>query len=299
MAMITDGIHNNKRRRITRTSEWRSFSRIFLQRKLVLVGLIILILLFATAIFADKIAPYDPYEPAVGPPLTHPCKKHLLGTDLLGRDVFSRLIYGSRVTLLVGFATVTIASIVGIGIGLIAGYFGGIIYTVIMRMIDALMSFPMILIAILISALLGSGVKNVIIALSIALLIPYTRVTCGLTLSIKENDYILAQKAMGSSHFRILFFHILPNAFPPLIVLITLQLGVVILTEAGLSFLGLGIKPPMPAWGAMVSEGYKYLRTQPMLSLAPGLAVMLVAFSFNVVGDGLRDALDPRLRGLL
>lgn len=279
--------------------EWRKICSILFRRKLVVVGVIILVLLATIAIFAEEIAPYDPCEPGVGQSLSPPSLKHLLGTDLLGRDVFSRLVYGSRIAFLVGFATVGLASAVGITIGLIAGYFGGIIYSVIMRVIDALMCFPMILLALLIAALLGSGVHNVILALGIALIAPYTRVTCALTLSIKENDFILAQRAIGSSHWRILLLHILPNAFPPLIVLITLQLGAAILAEAGLSFLGVGIEPPTPAWGAMVSEGYRYLRTHPVLALAPGLAIMMVVFAFNIVGDGLRDALDPRLRGLI
>lgn len=282
-----------------KVSEWRRFLRVLFGRKIVLVGLIILILLAVTAIFADEIAPHDPFMPSVGPSLAPPSREHILGTDLLGRDVFSRIVYGSRIALMVGFATVALASAIGIIVGLVAGYFGGVIYSVIMRIIDALMCFPMILLALLVAAFLGSGVHNVILALGVALTVPYARVMCAMTLSIKESDYILAQRAMGSSNLRILLLHILPNAFPPLIVLITLQLGAAILAEAGLSFLGVGIKPPTPAWGAMVSEGYRYLRTHPLLSIAPGLAIMLVVFAFNVVGDGLRDALDPRLRGLL
>jgi ABC-type dipeptide/oligopeptide/nickel transport system permease subunit len=164
---------------------------------------------------------------------------------------------------------------------------------------DAMMCFPMILLALVIAAVLGSGIQNVIIALSVATIPGYARITCGLTLSIKENDYILAERAIGPSTLRIMFRHILPNAFPPLIVLMTMQLGSLILAEAGLSFLGIGIKPPGAAWGAMVNEGYKYLRYNPILSIAPGAAIMVVVFAFNMVGDGLRDALDPRLRGLL
>jgi peptide/nickel transport system permease protein len=170
---------------------------------------------------------------------------------------------------------------------------------VIMRAMDALMGFPMLLLALLISAVLGSGIQNVIIALAVATLPGYARVMQGLTLSIRENDYIMAERAMGADNKRIMMSHILPNTLPPMIVLVTLQLGSIILAEAGLSFLGIGIRPPGAAWGSMVYDGYRFLLSNPILSFAPGLAIMLVVFAFNMVGDGLRDALDPRLRGIL
>jgi ABC-type dipeptide/oligopeptide/nickel transport system permease subunit len=282
-----------------RISEWRRFYRVFFSRKIVMFGLIVLFVLMFTAIFAAWLAPYDPYKPDMANPLLQPSVTHLLGTDLLGRDTLSRLIYGSRTALMVGFISVGVASIVGIILGIIAGYFGSIINIIIMRAIDTLMPFPVIVLALVVAALLGGGIQNIIIALSVATIPPYTRVTHGLALSIKENDYILAQRSMGSSNIRIMARHILPNAFPPLIVLMTMMLGSLILAEAGLSFLGIGIEPPGAAWGAMVSDGYKYLQKNPILSFAPGLAIMLVVFAFNMVGDGLRDALDPKLRGLL
>jgi ABC-type dipeptide/oligopeptide/nickel transport system permease subunit len=170
---------------------------------------------------------------------------------------------------------------------------------IIMRAMDALMGFPFLLLALLLSAVLGGGIQNVIIALSIALVPGYARVMHGLTLSIKENDYILAERAMGASSRRTMFGHVLPNALAPMIVLATAQLGILILAEAGLSYLGIGIKPPGAAWGSMVADGYQYLLSNPVLSFAPGLAIMVVVFAFFMVGDGLRDALDPRLRGLL
>jgi peptide/nickel transport system permease protein len=285
-----------------RVSEWRRFRRVFFERKLVTFGLVVLVLMLIAAIFAPLLAPYDPYEPGVGKSLMQPGKEHLLGTDLIGRDTLSRLIYGARTALMVGFISVTIAGIIGIPLGIIAGYFGGIINMVIMRAMDALMCFPMLLLALFLAAVLKdvfSGIWVVIIALSVAVIPGYARVTHGVTLSIKENDYIMAQRAMGSSNIRVMFGHILPNAFPPLIVLMTMQLGALILAEAGLSFLGIGIDPPGAAWGAMVFDGYKYLASHPVLWLAPGVAIALVVFAFNMVGDGLRDALDPRLRGLL
>jgi peptide/nickel transport system permease protein len=282
-----------------RVSAWRRFRRVFLQRKLVIFGLVVLSLLVFTAIFAPWLAPYDPYRGDLRDSLLQPNSKYLLGTDLQGRDTLSRLIFGTRTVLQVGFFTVGIAAVVGITLGLVAGYYGGITNMIIMRSMDALMGFPMLLLALLIAAVLGGGIHNVIIALGVATTPGYARTMHGLTLSIRENDYILAQRAMGASNLRTMVVHILPNALPPMIVLVTLQLGALILAEAGLSFIGIGIKPPGAAWGAMVFDGYRYLRTHPLLSFAPGLAIMLVVFAFNMVGDGLRDALDPRLRGLL
>jgi peptide/nickel transport system permease protein len=280
-------------------SELRRFRRVFFSREVVVFGIIVLLLLFFTAIFANWLAPYDPYKIDMGKTLLQPNKEYLLGTDSLGRDSLSRLIYGSRTALMVGFVSVAIAGIIGIPLGLLAGYFGGITNVIIMRAVDTLMSFPMILLALVMAAVLGGGIQNVIFALSIATIPVYARVMCGLALSIRESDYILAQRAAGSSNLRTMLRHILPNAFPPLIAMMTLQLGMLILAEAGLSFLGIGIKPPGAAWGAMVNDGYKFLMTNPVLSFAPGLAIMLVVFAFNMVGDGLRDTLDPRLRGIL
>ncbi len=284
---------------LPRTSEWKRFQRVFFQRKVVFFGLIILTLLLLTAIFAPLLAPFDPYQNNLKESLQQPSWNHILGTDLQGRDTLSRLIYGTRTALMVGFGSVLVAGAIGVTLGLVAGYFGGITNMIIMRIMDALMGFPMILLALVIAAVLGSGLHNVIIALSVATLPGYARVMHGLTLTLRENDFILAQHSMGASKIRIMFLHILPNGLPPMIVLITLQLGALILAEAGLSFLGLGISPGEAAWGAMVSDGRRYLLTFPWLSLAPGFAIMLVVFAFNLVGDGLRDALDPRLRGLL
>ena len=287
-----------------RVSEWRRFRRVFFERRLVTFGLVILLLMMIAAIFAPLLAPYDPYElGGRGESLLQPSGEHLLGTDLLGRDTLSRIIYGARTALMVGFISVGVGGIIGVPLGIIAGYFGGVINPVIMRAMDAIMCFPMLLLALFLAAVLLEydidGIWVVIIALSIAIIPGYARVTHGLTLSIKENDYILAQRAMGSSNIRVMFRHILPNAFPPLIVLVTMQLGALILAEAGLSFLGIGIDPPGAAWGAMVFDGYKYLASNMVLWLSPGIAIALVVFAFNIVGDGLRDALDPRLRGLL
>jgi peptide/nickel transport system permease protein len=282
-----------------RVSEWRRFWRVFLQRRIVIFGLVVFGLLVITAMFANFLAPHDPYRGVMADSLQQPNKTYWLGTDIQGRDTLSRLIFGTRTALAVGFITVGVSAVVGLALGMIAGFFGGIASAIIMRVMDALMSFPMLILALLLSAILGGGIQNVIIALSIASLPGNARVMNGLALTLRENDYVLAERSMGSSSLRVMLGHILPNALPPILVLVTLQLGGIIMAEAGLSFLGIGIKPPGAAWGAMVNDGYRYLLTNPILSFAPGIAIMLVVFAFNMLGDGLRDALDPRLRGIL
>ena len=280
-------------------SGWGRFARVFFGRKVVLFGLIVLVVYILIAIFAGLLAPYDPYEPNYEAILAQPSGEHWLGTDAVGRDVLSRLIYGIRPTLIVGTVTISFAAICGTILGLVAGYFGGWIQTIIMRCIDALMGFPMLLLALVIAAVLGGGLKNVIIALGIALIAGFARVMCAQTMTLKENDYVLAGRSLGFTNWRLMFSHIVPNAFPPMVILATMNIGMVILMEAGLSFLGIGIQAPEAAWGSMVSAGYNRLTSNPALSVAPGIAIMLIVFSLNMVGDGLRDALDPRLRGTL
>lgn len=283
----------------TENHELRRIFRVFFGRGVVIFGLMVIIVLILVALFAPWVAPYDPYMPDVSAILQQPNADHWLGTDALGRDTLSRIIFGSRTSLMIGIVAVGAAALIGMTLGLIAGYFGGWVHAIIMRFIDAMMAFPLILLAFIVAAMLGGGLRNVMVALGIGLVPAYARLMCGQVLSVKENDYILANRAMGASNIRVMFFHVLPNCFPPLIVLITMMMGLTILAEAMMSFLGIGIEPPGAAWGAMVTDGYEYLLTNPVLSFAPGLAIMLVVFSFNMVGDGLRDALDPRLRGVL
>ena len=280
-----------------RISEMRRFSRVFFGRKLVIAGLAIISILVITAIFAPFLAPYSPYKQDISQALSQPSKAHLLGTDVVGRDTLSRVIYGTRTSLIIGVIAITIAASIGMALGLVAAYFGGLTYALIMRFIDALMSFPMLITALVLASMFGAGLKNVILALGVGMVSGYARLMCGQALSVKQNEYVTAARSIGSSNLRIMLVHILTNCFPPLIVLVTMMMGTCILAEAGLSFLGLGITPPGAAWGAMVNEGYKYLLTNPVLSFAPGVAIMLTVFAFNMVGDGLRDALDPRLRG--
>jgi peptide/nickel transport system permease protein len=278
------------------SSEWLRMGNLFISRPIVIAGLVILSIFILIAVFAPFLAPYDPYKQDMASPLLQPSATHLLGTDNIGRDTLSRLIYGSRTALMIGFITVAIAGFLGTILGMMAGYLGGFYNQVIMRCTDAIMSLPPVLLALIIASLLGGGMTNIIVALSIATICPYIRVMCAQTLSVKENDYILMGKAMGSSDMRIMFMHILPNSFPAMIVLITLELGNLILAEAALSFLGIGIEPPGAAWGSMINDGIRFIQTNSVLSIAPGAAIMLLVFGFNMVGDGLRDALDPRLR---
>ena len=284
---------------LPRVNEFKRFFRVLLSRGVVIFGAVVIVVFVLSAILAPLISPYDPYAQSLNDVLQQPNTKHFLGTDAIGRDTLSRIIYGTRITLLVGVGTVLIAAVLGTVVGLIAGYFGGWIFTIIMRATDGIMAVPPILLALVVAALLGTGPKGVLIAISFALLPAYTRLICGQVLSVKENEYIMAAHSVGVSHVGVMFRHILPNCISPLIVQMTMMMGFAVLTEASLSFLGLGIKPPSAAWGSMAYEGYKYLVMRPILSIAPGVAIMLVVFAFNMVGDGLRDALDPRLRGTI
>jgi peptide/nickel transport system permease protein len=280
-------------------SERRRIVRVMMGRKIVVFGLVIIALTVIAAIFAPLLAPYDPNKPELEVAVQGPSRAHLLGTDSLGRDTLSRIIYGTRASLIVGIGSVGVAAVVGIILGLIAGYYGGVTYAIIMRFMDSLMAFPMMLLALVVAALLGGGLLNIVIAIGVGMTATYARLMCGQVLSVRVNDYIVAERSIGASNTRIMVTHIFPNCFPPLIVMMTMMLGGAILAEAGLSFLGIGIKPPDPAWGAMVNSGYKYLLNMPILSFAPGISIMLLVFAFNMVGDGLRDALDPKLRGTL
>lgn len=282
-----------------RVSEFRRFIRVMSGRWVVVFGSIVILILIVVAAFAPRIAPYYPDKIDLPNRLLQPNSEHLLGTDSLGRDTLSRIIYGGRVALLIGVVATGTAAFIGMTLGLIAGYFGSITYAIIMRLVDALMSFPTIVISLVLATMLGGGLINIMVAIGIGLSSTYARVMCGTVLSVKENEYVLAARASGAGDLRIMMRHIFMNSFPPIIVLITMNMGAAILIGAALTYLGVGIAPPNASWGAMVNDGYNYLLTHPTLGLAPGVAIMLIVFSFNMVGDGLRDALDPRLRGTL
>jgi peptide/nickel transport system permease protein len=280
-------------------AEWKRIIRVFRRRKLAVVGLVLVVFMVLVAIFAPLLAPHDPYKTDIMNKLAPVSSEHWLGTDQVGRDTFSRIIYGSRTSLLVAVCAVFLGALIGQILGLLAGFFGGWVYTVIMRFIDALMAVPMIVLALVISSVLGAGVRNVIIALAVGGISGQCRMMCAQTLTVKENDYVLAGRTIGVSNWRMMLRHIYPNAFAPCLVMMTIAMGATILAEAGLSFLGAGVNPPTAAWGSMIDGGYSYLASNPVLSMAPGVCIALVVFGFNMMGDGLRDALDPRMRGTI
>jgi ABC-type dipeptide/oligopeptide/nickel transport system permease subunit len=291
--------------KMPRYSNWRRMARVMFGRKLYAIGFGIVVFIILIAIFAPLIAPYDPIKTDIYRRLEGPSSDHWLGTDQLGRDILTRIMYGARTSLEVSFGAVLLGNIVGVIMGIAAAYYGGFVFTIIMRITDALMAFPSILLFILIAGIAstsgvagGGGIPVLIFALGFGSIAGMARMMCGLALSVKQNDYVLAARAVGMSNWRIMRTQIFPNAFPPLMVNITMGIGGMVMGEAGLSFLGIGIVPPTPSWGNMIMDGMTYLLTNPLLSLMPGIAIMLLMFGFNMFGDGLRDAVDPRLRGV-
>ncbi len=261
-----------------------------------LSGVIITALVVFTSLLAPLLAPYDPI--ALNPPdrLLGPTEGHWLGTDQYGRDTFSRIVYGGRISLIIAGTSILFAASIGTLMGLLAGYYRGWVDTVVMRLTDVLLSFPTILLAIALLAFLGPGLRNLILAIGIAYIGPFARVARGAVLTVREEVYVEASKALGSRDGRMLLLTILPNAAAPLIVEVTMRLAYAILAEAALSFLGLGTQPPTPSWGQMIAEAWRFLALSAWGTVAPGLAIMLAVLGFNLLGDGLRDALDPRLK---
>jgi peptide/nickel transport system permease protein len=259
-------------------------------------GLMVILILVVAAIFAPFLAPYNPYTVTLETRLQPPGAAHLLGTDELGRDILSRLLYGARVSLWVGIVTVALAGLIGVAGGLVAGYLGGYWEAVIMRLVDVFLAFPVIVLAIAIVAVRGPGLTNVLIALALVYWTTYARVARSVVLILREEEYTWAARTLGASASRIMVRHLLPNAIAPLVVLASLGMGNAIVAEAALSFLGLGIQPPEASWGSMLNVGMGFLRDASFLSITPGLAIFVTVLGFNLLGDGLRDALDPRLR---
>ncbi len=272
-----------------------SLSRV-IKSKTSLIGLVIITLLIVVAIFAPQIATHSPTDQSIIDRYQSPSSEHLLGTDELGRDIFSRIVYGSRITIQIGVITVGISMIVGVFLGAVAGFFGRWVDQIIMRLIDIMMAFPSILLAIALVAVLGKSLTNAMIAVGIVGVPHFARIVRSTVLSVKETEYIEASRVIGAKNGRILFSHVLPNCLAPIIVQATLTIGTAILDAAGLSFLGLGAQPPLPEWGAMLSDGRSALQTAPWVVMFPGFAILLVVLGFNLLGDGLRDALDPRLK---
>jgi peptide/nickel transport system permease protein len=261
-----------------------------------MVGGTIVLIFILVALLAPIIAPYDPLQRFPGELRQPPSREFLFGTDEIGRDLLSRIIYGSRISLQVGLIAVGIGAVSGSVFGLIAGYFGSWIDTIVMRIVDVMLAFPGILLAIAIVAILGPSIRNVMIAVGIEFIPAYVRTVRGATLSVKENDYISAAKAGGATEFRIIFKHVLPNVLNPVIVLGTLGVGIAILAAAGLSFIGLGAQPPLPEWGTMLANARGYLRESPWMAIFPGATIMIVVLALNLFGDSLRELLDPRSR---
>lgn len=266
------------------------------KHNLTLVGLIILVPMFLCAVLAPLISPHDPVEPDLKNILTGPTWSHPFGTDTLGRDVFSRVIYGSRISLLVGFVSVGIATLIGIMIGAVSGYSGGIIDELIMRFVDLMMCFPTFFLILAVIALLEPSIWNIMIVIGLTNWMGIARLVRAEILSIKGKEYVLAAKAMGFPRRRIIFGHVLPNALSPVYVVATLGIGGAILTESALSFLGIGVQPPTPSWGNILTQAKDNIEVAWWLSLYPGLAIFLTVMGYNLLGEGLRDVFDPRRR---
>jgi peptide/nickel transport system permease protein len=279
----------------------RDVVRRLLRHRGAVAGLLIILLFFGAALLAPSLSPYDPLAQNLDRRLQRPSPAHPLGTDDFGRDVLSRVMYGARISLTVGFMSVGMAVVGGLLLGLVAGLYttgrwGRVLDIIIMRTGDILLAFPAVLLAIAIVTAFGPGLRNAMLAIAIIYLPRFIRIVRASTLVEKEQTYVEAAHALGMSHRRLLFRHLLPNVIPPVIVQATLGLAEAIIEAAALSFLGLGATPPTPEWGAMLSEGRSYLRLAPWVTFFPGMAIFLIVVSFNLLGDGLRDALDPRLR---
>ena len=283
-------------KKYSRSSLYKDALRRLRRNKLAMLGLAIVIILILIAIFAPLIAPYDPIARIKADSSLSPGKAYFFGTDLLGRDIFSRVIYGSRISIEVGIVAVGISVVIGLFFGALSGYFGGVSDTVIMRMADIFFAFPYILGAIVIMTVLGPGIVNIFIAIGILGWASFARIFRGSILSIKNKEYIEAARALGASNYRIITKHIFPNSMAPIIVFATMNVGVAIIVEAALSFLGLGVQPPTPSWGKMLAESLDYIDIAPWMMLFPGLAIVITVLGFVLLGDGLRDAFDPKLK---
>ena len=271
---------------------WRTFKN----NKTAVVGAVMALIVLLTAIGAFVLAPYDPLEQDVFHRLTPPERSHLLGTDEYGRDVLSRVIWGTQISLTVGFFSVLLGMVLGTAMGVAAGYSGGLTDSIIMRIVDVLLSFPTLITGILIAAILGSGLVKLIITIGIVFAPRFARMAYGPTLAVKEMEYVSSAKVIGAGSLRIITRHILPNIFGEIMVAGTLWMGTAIMAEASLSFLGLGVSPPTPTWGNMIKSGIDVLSSAPWLSLFPGASILITVLAFNMIGDGLRDIADPKLR---
>ena len=283
-------------------SEWWIFLRRLARRRTSLFGLVVVAVVVVTALAAAVVTPFDPIEQDIGERLKAPLTRdaagrvHPLGTDHLGRDILARIVFGARPALLVGFAAVAITGVLGMVTGLVAGYFGGRIDDLLMRLADIQLAFPFILLAIAVIGVLGPSLTTIICVIGVSSWVVYARIVRGAALSLREREFVQAAQALGSRDGRILVRHVLPNVFTPWLVVATLDMARVIVIESALSFLGLGVQPPTPTWGGMLADGRVYISTAWWLATFPGLAILITVLSINLFGDGLRDTLDPRLK---
>jgi len=293
-------LHNEGSNVISRrqllVEDWKHTLYLWRQNKLAMVGTVLVAFFILIAIFAPLIAPYDPIEVDLSRILLPPSSEHIFGTDQFGRDIFSRVVYGARIEVGIILLVTVISGTIGLAVGITAGYFGGVIDDVLMRITDVFLSFPNLILAMALSAMLGRGVFNAIIAISLVGWTIIARLARAESMKIKSLPYIEAIRALGASNIRILLLHILPMCMSPVLVQLSLRMGSIILTAAGLGFLGLGAQPPTPEWGAIVSDGRSYLVEQWWISTFPGLFIALVVLGFNLLGDGIRDMMDPRIR---
>ena len=260
------------------------------------IGLVIFLVIALMAIFAPWVTGQDPLEQDILVRLKPPTEAHLLGTDYFGRDIYSRIIYGARLSLLIGLTSTALAMVFGSAIGMIAGWYGGRIDTLVMQVMDILLAFPSLILGLIIVAMLGPSILNIVIAIALTSIPPFARIARAPTIALKEREFIDACRALGYSDARILIIHILPNILPEILVMGSLWLANAIRTEASLAFIGLGVKPPAPTWGSMIREGFENILDSAWLVIAPGGAILIVIFALNLLGDGLRDAIDPKLK---
>ena len=279
-----------------KSSYWLGVWAQYKKNKMAMIGLFLIASLILVAIFADVIAPYSYDEQNASLRFIGPCRDFLMGTDNFGRDIFSRVVYGARISLKVGLISVGVSCLIGGILGIIAAFYSGILDSVIMRFLDVLMAMPGMILAIAIAASLGPGLNNMMIAIGLGHAPGFARVVRAAVLTIKDQEYIEAARLIGDGDFKIIVKHIIPNSLAPMIVQATLNVGMSVISAASLSFLGLGIQPPIPEWGAMLAAGRAYLRDYWWMTTLPGVAIMTTVFSLNLVGDGLRDALDPKLK---
>jgi peptide/nickel transport system permease protein len=275
---------------------WRALVRLFNANKTSWVGLVVFVAIVLVALAAPLLTTHDPIAQDVAQQLTGPSAQHIFGTDEYGRDTWARLIYGARVSLLIGLASTAIAMIVGSAIGLLAGWYGGKLDAVVMQIMDALLAFPALILGLIVVAMLGPSTPNIILAIALTSIPPFARIARAPTIALKEREFVEACRALGYSDARILLVHILPNIFAEILVMGSLWTANAIRTEASLAFIGLGIKPPAPTWGGMIRSGFENILDSAWLAVVPSVAILLVIFALNLLGDGLRDAVDPKLK---